>query len=62
MMPYLGISIADILDDKLTLSINEIKHIYRYPMQGPPGVPGIYIHVPSTDLLISSVNHFVVSI
>jgi serine/threonine protein kinase len=29
LMPYLGISIADILDDKLTLSINEIKHITK---------------------------------
>lgn len=29
IMPYLGISIADILDDKLTLSINEIKHITK---------------------------------
>ena len=30
--------------------------------QGPPGVPGIYIHKPSTDFLNSNVNHFVVSI
>ena len=29
--------------------------------QGPPGVPGIYIHKLSTDFLVPSVNHFVES-
>ena len=30
-------------------------------MQGPPHPLGIYIHVPSTDLLISSVNHLFIA-
>ena len=30
--------------------------------QEPPGVPGIYIHVLTTDFLITSVNHFVESV